>query len=685
MVLRMLALAALLAAPSALAEGWPDLSKPPAGGGGGANDAAAIIAVEDYAFVSDVPGARRNAQDWYAWLSKAHGVPSTRIHMRLDLEGTDTQIREAAKRAASQVRAGGTLWFVWIGHGAPAKDGSDGLLVGADASASASGIYDRSVSRLEVAGILTGGSQERTIMVLDACFSGKSGSGEALVQGLQPLVPVSATVDDRVTMLTATRRDQFAGALPGAARPAFSYLMLGALRGWGDADGDRRVTAGEATRYVRDVMLAVVTDRTQEPELQGAGDGWVLGSGREAAPELAQFVVGTSGSSPGAGRVGGLSVGSSGGSVGLADQLAQLALAQKQREAADAAAAEAARKERELLARLASEREGKLDEAQAAKRGEVARMWASMAPIVEKGGPEAKQAVELFAKEYGSAKVWVEDSTGRHERAVGAPEVSKAQAWLGSYRDTGDTGGGVAGIEWVRIPGGSFEMGSNDGGKDEKPVHTVRVGSFEMSKTEVTFGQYQACVDAGACSAPHVSDGTCSVKKGKSWYTGTLSEGFQGADQPVVCVDWEQARAFARWAGGRLPSEAEWEYAARSGGKSVKYPWGDQSASCSYAVMDDGGDGCGRDRTWSVCSKRAGDTEQGLCDMAGNVWEWVEDVYHSSYSGAPADGSPWTSGGSNRVYRGGSWGLTAWYVRVAPRLRDGPGYRSCNIGFRLAR
>jgi len=689
MALRMLALAAFLTAPSVLADGWPDISKPPTvSGGDGANDAAAIIAVEDYAFVSDVPGARRNAQDWYAWLSKAHGVPSTRIHMRLDEEGTDIQIREAAKRAASQVKKGGTLWFVWIGHGAPAKDGSDGLLVGADASASASGIYGRSVARSEVAEILGAGSQERTVVVLDACFSGKSGSGDALVKGLQPLVPVSATVDDRVTMLTATQRDQFAGPLPGAARPAFSYLLLGALRGWGDADGDRRVTAGEATRYVRDVMLALVTDRTQEPELQGAGDGWVLSGGREAGPDLAQFVVGAAGadsSSSDASGSGGLSVGSSGDSGGLADQLAQLALAQKQREAAEAAAAEAARKERELLARLASEREEKLDQAQVAKRREVAQMWSSMAPIVERGGPEAKLAVEAFVKEYGSAKVWVEDNTGRYERAVGAPEVSKAQAWLGAYRDTGDTGGGAAGIEWVRIPGGSFKMGSNGGGSDEKPVHRVRVGSFEMSKTEVTFGQYQACVDAGACSAPHVSDGTCWVKQGGKWGKGKLPEDFQGADQPVVCVDWKQARTFAGWAGGRLPSEAEWEYAARSGGKDVKYPWGKQSASCSYAVMDDGGDGCDRDRTWSVCSKTAGNTEQGLCDMAGNVHEWVEDIYHSSYSGAPVDGSAWTSGGSDRVFRGGSWSNAAWALPAALRYRYVPSFRYDYLGFRLLR
>ena len=238
--------------------------------------------------------------------------------------------------------------------------------------------------------------------------------------------------------------------------------------------------------------------------------------------------------------------------------------------------------------------------------------------------------------------------------------------------------GGRAGIEWVRIPGGSFSMGSNDGDDDEKPVHTVRLSSFEMSRSEVTFGQYQACVDAGSCTAAHVSDGTCYVKQGGSWSEGTLLGSFQGRDQPVVCVDWEQARAFARWAGGRLPSEAEWEYAAR-GGQRYAYAGSSEVGAVAWYGENSG------DRTHDVCGKER--NGYGLCDMSGNVWEWLEDAWHGSYSGAPADGSAWTSGeDSNRVFRGGSWFNTAWSVRVAFRLRGGvPGRRNDYRGFRLAR
>ena len=223
---------------------------------------------------------------------------------------------------------------------------------------------------------------------------------------------------------------------------------------------------------------------------------------------------------------------------------------------------------------------------------------------------------------------------------------------------TGQAPGGKAEIEWVSIPGGSFLMGS--GADDEAPVHDVAIKPFQMAKTLATVEQYKACVDAGACTPP-VTGGYCN------W-------GVAGRENhPINCVDWGQAQAFSSWAGGRIPSEAEWEYAARSAGKDWKYPWGNDTATCETAVIS----GCTGGGTAPVCSKPLGNTQQGLCDMAGNVWEWVQDWYHDSYNGAPTDGGVWESpAGSARVVRGGSWYLDASYARAAIRYNDaGPAYR----------
>lgn len=216
-------------------------------------------------------------------------------------------------------------------------------------------------------------------------------------------------------------------------------------------------------------------------------------------------------------------------------------------------------------------------------------------------------------------------------------------------------------------------MGSSEGDSDEEPVHRVRVKAFELAKTEVTVGQYRACVEAGACTKPGTG-GFCN------WGESARES------HPVNCVDWSQARAFSRWAGGRLPSEAEWEYAARSGGRDQAYPWGNEAASCDRTIVDNGGNGCGRQRTWPVCSKAKGNSAHGLCDLAGNVWEWVEDWYHDTYRGAPSGGSAWTSpAGSYGVFRGGSWYYTGSYCRAANRNGYDPGYRLHGLGFRAAR
>jgi formylglycine-generating enzyme required for sulfatase activity len=219
-------------------------------------------------------------------------------------------------------------------------------------------------------------------------------------------------------------------------------------------------------------------------------------------------------------------------------------------------------------------------------------------------------------------------------------------------------------IQWIRIPGGTFTMGVATE-MDSQPLHKVSVKTFEIAKTLVTNAQYRACVAAQACTAPK-----------------DFGAKFNGPDQPVVGVSWKQAAVFSKWVSGRLPSEAEWEYAAKSAGKDQDFPWGKDDPTCRTAVIS----GCTDSMTAPVCSKGQGNTEQGLCDMAGNIYEWVEDRYHGSYKGAPSDGSAWEAGGSKqRVVHGGSWRMYGAFVRAAIRDREDPDERANTLGFRPAR
>ena len=161
---------------------------------------------------------------------------------------------------------------------------------------------------------------------------------------------------------------------------------------------------------------------------------------------------------------------------------------------------------------------------------------------------------------------------------------------------------GTAAVQWVPIPGGSFMMWPNefDG------LRRVEVKPFQMAKTPVTNAQYKDCVKAGECTPPR-----------------GYGQRFDAPDQPVVGVTWTQANVFSKWAGGALPSETQWEYAARSLGKDQRF-----APTCQRAVIYDKalGFGCGKKATGTVCSKPKGNTDQGLCDMAGNVLEWVSDL-----------------------------------------------------------
>jgi formylglycine-generating enzyme required for sulfatase activity len=230
------------------------------------------------------------------------------------------------------------------------------------------------------------------------------------------------------------------------------------------------------------------------------------------------------------------------------------------------------------------------------------------------------------------------------------------------------------GKEMARIPGGDFRMGASLDDKqaayDEHPAHTVRVGGFWLDRTEVTNDEYRQCVDAGVCTPPQRPASFEDPNLGKL---------------PVMWVDWFQARTYARWAGKRLPTEAEWEWAARAG-EADRFPWGqdwqDGLANAMGAI--------GRDR-WAGPSPVASfqPNEWGVHDLLGNAAEWVQDLYHQNYWDAPNHARSWVqfNGGlveRQRVVRGGShivpWNrLRVSYRDERPALNFHRG-----VGFRCA-
>ncbi len=280
-----------------------------------------------------------------------------------------------------------------------------------------------------------------------------------------------------------------------------------------------------------------------------------------------------------------------------------------------------------------------------------------------------RAAEELGHKDAGEKKVSLSGKLSEKElteamRAYGAIE-NQIKARADAKK--------AAAIVWIKIPPGKFKMGSDRGEPNEKPIHDVSLPAFEMSNSEVTEGQYKACMDAGKCPTPHTEKGCVWNEK-----EATLSK------FPVKCVDWEQALAFCLWQGGSLPTEAQWEYAARSAGKSWDYPWGDKPPTCAKVVMHEGGDGCGKGSTAPVCSKPEGNTKQGLCDMAGNVAEWVRDPF-VDYVENTQMRPPQPEGDSNRAFRGGMFTDSAVEVRASRRRGIPPGDSYPSLGFRCAR
>jgi formylglycine-generating enzyme required for sulfatase activity len=263
----------------------------------------------------------------------------------------------------------------------------------------------------------------------------------------------------------------------------------------------------------------------------------------------------------------------------------------------------------------------------------------------------------------------------------------------------------------VQIPAGSFQRGSNDAALDrglqlcrdtysngdqctrdwfvrEAPSRKITLSAYAIDKHEVTNAQYGQCVEAGVC--PPIDYGNCKLwqQASGSWATGGAPHAdLTKANHPVVCVRYQEAEGYCSWAGKRLPTEAEWERAARGDGDDRDFPWGNtwDPAALNWGELGGFGKVDGYATTAPVGSFPKNESPFGVRDMAGNAWEWVSDYFGDGYyASAPASNPHNARMGANRVLRGGSWSFAGNGARVAYRYFGAPDIRDDAVGFRCA-
>jgi formylglycine-generating enzyme len=231
--------------------------------------------------------------------------------------------------------------------------------------------------------------------------------------------------------------------------------------------------------------------------------------------------------------------------------------------------------------------------------------------------------------------------------------------------------------ETVPVSGGTFVMGCSDGNLDERPPRTVSVAPFSIHSYEVTESQYSECVTLGKCTPAHYDDNFCRIWNGKRFERVRVPSSARNPDYPVVCVTWQQAQQYCRAQGMFLPTEAQWEFAARAG-TTTRYPWGTAGPSARHCIVK---------RTHGPA--RVGTCQPngwGLYDMIGNAWEWVKDYYNPQEYTSGEDRNPnGPETGFYRVIRGGGWYSQFNQAEVANRQWFSPGFAEASIGFRCVK
>ncbi|MCY4451070.1 MAG: SUMF1/EgtB/PvdO family nonheme iron enzyme [Immundisolibacterales bacterium] len=628
-----------------------------------ANPDGVAVIIGNRSYAGDLPAvdfAHRDAEAFRRYVLDVLGFDPENV---IDLRDT-TQAdmwstfgsRETAERSelwSYLADEGSDVVVFYSGHGVPGIDDQRGYLLPVDANPNTAELNGYPIDVL-FENLANLESARSVAVYLDACFSGGSGGG-MLIEGASPaFVEASLPGGDaeRLTVLTAASGKQLASWDRKAKHGLFTLHLLEALYGKGDQDADGRVTAREAKAYLDRHMTRAAKrtwKRRQKASLMGNVEAVLANAGAGGAfpsrPVLDDAGVVAGPREQDAGRA---------GSARGAEDASRPADAP---EAVEAALG--------------------LNHAQ---RVLVQRGLASLGFEVGVAdgvfGRRTRVGLAAYQREKGLAETGYLEAELRDALVAlgkapatenrGLPARTEA---MQRFRDCADC------PEMVAVPAGSFEMGSAPGekgrGGEEGPAHRVRISNpFAVGVYEVTFSEWESCRRAGGCS--HNPDD-------RGWGRG---------NRPVVGVSWRDAQEYVRWLSGktgkeyRLPSEAEWEYAARAG-TVTRYWWGD-ALGRGRANCEDCGSRWDDRETAPVGSFSANGF--GLHDVHGNAREWVEDCWHGGYRGAPTDGKEWTSGGDcgKRVLRGGSCFNPPRHLRSAMRVWKPIDRRDPDSSFRVA-
>ena len=688
---------------------------------------AVVIGIDRYEHMGKLKGAVKDARA-VSEVLKSHGMEVTLL---LDGAATRRAIADLlGTKLKAKIGAQDRVMIYFAGHGTTVGEGPSALGYLMPIDGDPSSPTSTGISMSELQAWLGTYPSKHTFFVADACYSGlavppattRSSSSRGVPDYLRKVTSQKV----RLTLVAGGSDEEVLDNYQGHG--LFTWFFIKALEGDGDLNGDGLITSDELAAFIKPAVAQTALGefkRPQNPHMGRAGEGEFVflapkhrqkAAAVESCPSGMEFKAGQgcvpiigkavcpSGMEFKAGQGCIPIIASKGCPTGMEFKEGRgcVAKAGQDARASDKASDRAAEKEEGIAARDRGSDQGgasqkdppgekafegmvRLPETRPATRRQEERVDGSCpsgmefkagqgcVPIIaSKGCPtgmEFKEGRGCVAKAGQDARA--SDKAVEKEEGIAARNRSMDQEGLGQK----DPPGEKAFEGMVKIPAGEFWMGSDDVESDEQPRRQVNLDAYWIDKVEVTVEGYGQCVREGKCSAPK------STKEDGAYNWEASGRG----KHPINGVDWAQAVAYCEWAGKRLPSEAQWEKAAR-GTDGRTYPWGEEEASCERAVMDEGGNGCGTGGTMEVGSKKGGASPYGVEDMAGNVWEWVQDWYDTDYyASAPSKNPVNLESGFERILRGGSWGNDPSTPRAANRGYDAPSSADSFTGFRCAR